>query len=204
MTRPICVILASLAMFASGCGGGQAPAPVTDSFFSFEDDFEGWTTSAIDVGGPGSAVDEWSIVRSQDQARDGTTSVKLFLANNNDAGKIWIERPFPVQPNKSYRVQVQYTFASEDWGDFNLWTIIAGVLPEIPQTSGDLMPAFQGDTGNGSQTMPTGFVWLNKSYTFTVQSDSSATLNVVIGIWGTYEVARTYYVDSVHVTIEEI
>jgi hypothetical protein len=205
--KPFGMMLACLAVLAPACGGGpggRAPVPISDSFFSFEDNFEGWTTYATDVGEQGGTVDDWSISRSQDLARDGTVSIKLFLENANDAGKIWIERPFLVQPNGRYRVQVQYAFASEDWGDVNFWTIIAGVLPERPQMGEDLRPAFQGDTSNGNHTAPTGFVWLDKSYTFTVQSDASATLHVVIGVWGTYEVARTYYVDSVHVTIDEI
>jgi hypothetical protein len=204
MAKPICAMLACLVILAAGCGGGPTSVPISNSFFSFEDDFEGWTPNAMDVGESGGAADIWSITRSQDQAYDGTTSVKLFLSNSNDGGKIWIERPFPVQPNTRYQVQVQFAFASQDWGNFNFWTIIAGVLPELPQTTADLSPAFQGDTSNGSATAPTGFVWLQKTYTFTVQSDSSATLHVVIGVWGTYEVARTYYVDSVLVTIDQI
>ena len=81
--------------------------------------------------------------------------------------------------------------------------MMTGALPEHPQVTQDLSPAFQGDSSSGS-TAPTDFVWLDKSYTLSIRTDSAATIHVVIGIWGTYEVARTYYVDNVRVDIAEI
>lgn len=185
-------------LFFSGCGGGTVP--ILSDYSSFETDFDGWTTNGMDLLNP--TVD-WSITRSQDRARDGSTSVKLYLNNLNDAGKIWIEKTYSVQQNRNYLVKVTYSFATQDWGNVNFWTIITGALPGHPQVMQDLGPAFQGDTSSGS-TGPADFVWLDKSYTLSTRTDSTATIHVVIGIWGTYEVARTYYVDNVRVDIAEI
>jgi hypothetical protein len=54
-------------------------------------------------------------------------------------------------------------FASADWGDVNLFTIITGVVQEPPETRDDLV--YQGSTGNGSDT-DVGYVWLKKGYDF--------------------------------------
>jgi len=142
----------------------------------------------------------WSIQRSQEIARDGHTAIKYYLSNVNDAGKIWIERPFDVKSDSLYQVNVRCSFASADCGDLNLWTIITGVVPEAPQSGDDLI--YQGETGNGS-TDPD-YEWLDKSYDFTIQSSSSGKLYVIIGVWGTWETARTYYVDKVRVSFTEI
>ncbi len=203
MAKLFCAMLGLQTMLTIACVV-QTRNRVGDFFFSFEDDLEGWTINAIDVGEEGGVSDDWTISRSQDMSRDGATSVKLDLANYNDAGKVWMERTFPVQANRSYQVELRFSFASADWGSANLWTLIAGVLPEHPRTIEELRPAYQGDTGNGRDSGPADFVWLDKSYVVNVQSDSMATLHVVIGVWGTYEVARTYYVDSVRVTIDEM
>lgn len=146
---------------------------------------------------------DWSITRSQDRARDGSTSVKLYLNDLNDAAKIWIEKTYSVQQSHNYQVKVTYSFATQDWGDVNSWTVITGALPEHPQVTQDLSPAFQGDSSSGSSA-PTEFVQLDKSYALSTRTDSTATIHVVIGIWGTYEVARTYSVDSVRVDIADI
>lgn len=168
-----------------------------DYSFSFEHDMEGWLARGTDLDNP---PVEWSIQRSQEIARDGHTAIKYYLSNVNDAGKIWIERPFDVKPDSLYQVNVRYSFASADCGDLNLWTIITGVVPEAPQSGDDLV--YQGETGNGS-TDP-GYEWLDKSYDFTIQSSSSGKLYVIIGVWGTWETARTYYVDEVQVSFTEI
>jgi hypothetical protein len=173
------------------------PSP-EEYIFSFENDMAGWTVSGVDLDDP---PVKWSIERSKDFAIDGNTSVKIYLENVNDAGKIWMERSFVVNPDSFYKVEVDYDFASSDWGDFNLFRIITGALSERPESREDLV--YQGDTGNNADP-EAGYVWLNKSYDFTVQSNSDGMLYVIIGVWGTWEASRTYYVDNIHVTLTEV
>jgi hypothetical protein len=168
-------------------------------FFSFENDMEGWGAKGTDLELGDSLID-WSIERSQEQAKDGNTAVRLFLANYNDQGKIWIERGFGVKPNHLYQVNVRYAFCSADYGMANLWTIITGVVAEPVQGRAGLV--YQGHTGNGSET-DIGFKWLAKSYDFDVKSGPEGMLYVDIGVWGTWETPRTYYVDSVSVVFTD-
>jgi len=153
---------------------------------------EGWVANGTDLDNP---PVEWSIERSNDIASDGKTAVRLYLNNMNDAGKIWIERPFDGEPNRTYQVHVKYDFASADWGDMNLWTIITSVSPQ-PPVPGLL---YQGDTGNNARPED-GFVWLRKSYDFDVDSGPDGKIYIVIGVWGTWETARTYYLDNVSIS----
>lgn len=184
------------------CGGCSDNS--TDSFpeqmnffFSFEKDFEGWATSGTDLNNP---PVEWSIQRSQDMSREGTTALKLYLANLNDAGKIWAERAFQVKPNTTYQVTINYSFASGDYGFVNHWSIITGVTQQPVKTRDELL--YQGSTGNGAQSP--GHKWLSKSYDFTAQSSADGKLYLSIGVWGTWETTRTYYVDSVAISFQEI
>ncbi len=97
-------------------------------------------------------------------------------------------------------VSIEYAFASADFGSFNLWRIIAGALPESPETREDLEPAFQDDTGNGMDS-DSGFLWLDKAYDSSVAVGGDGMLWVAIGVWGTWETPRTYFVDDVQISI---
>ena len=167
-----------------------------DFFFSFEDDMEGWEVKGMDLE-LGNSTIEWSIARSQERAENGSSSVRLFLENWNDMGKIWIERGFVLKPNTTYRVDVSYAFASADWGVVNFFRIITGVLQQPPKTRDELV--YQGDTGNGHPDSDVGYVWLSNSYTFTVQSNVEGEIYVILGVWGAWETPRTYYLDSIRV-----
>jgi len=180
-----------LLMFV-GCGEPIAPTP-DNYLFSFERDMEDWIANGTDLDNP---PVEWSIERSQDIASNGETAVRLYLNNMNDAGKIWIEQPFDVEPDRAYQAHLEYDLASADWGDVNLWTIITGVLPKSPE----LGLVYQGHTGNNAEPED-GFVWLQKSYNFSVNSGPEGKLYVMIGVWGTWETARTYYLDNVNISL---
>ncbi len=169
-----------------------------NNFFSFEEEMEGWVKNGTDLDNP---PVEWSVGRSENLATHGDYSLRYYLSNVNDAGKIWIERPFQVEPNTSYKVNVSYDFASADYGDINLWKIITGVHKTTPRDSGELI--FQGDTGNGASS-DVGYKWMDKSYEFTINSDSNGEIYLVIGVWGTWETGRFYYLDNLNVNIEEI
>ncbi len=182
-----------------GCSNKSVdPPPTEDRFeFSFENDFEGWTLRSTDVDTP--PVD-LSIQRSPEMARDGRTSLRMSLDNMTDAGKIWVERSFPVKPFRRYKVTAAYSFASKDFGTMNLWRLISSVGRSPASLRTDL--EYQGDTGNGADS-DVGFRWLEKSYVFSIESGAEGLLYVQIGIWGTWETRRTYYFDGILITISE-
>ncbi len=176
----------------------QLEKPATPlATFSFENGLEGWTPKATDIDNPPIA---WSIASSEDRASDGTRSAKFELENLNDAGKIWLEHPFNLQPNRSYHVRVQLSFGSHDWGEVNNFTIIAGVRNSPALTRSDL--TYQGETGNG-ESSDTGYKWLEKSYDFNVISAGDGAFYVDVGVWGTWETYRAYYIDNVRITVTE-
>lgn len=164
--------------------------------FSFEEGMQNWKPAGKDLDNP---PVEWSIKRSKNISTDGNTSIRFYLENVNDAGKIWIERPFYVKPNTNYRVEINYDLASLDWGDFNLFRIITGVVPE---NEGKDYLIFQGDTGIGNKTQE--FKWMEKNYEFNVKSSPKGELYAMIGIWGNWETTRMYYIDNVTINFEEI
>lgn len=172
-----------------------------DFFFSFENSMEGWEARTLDLELENSTID-WAIVRSQEMALEGSYGVKLYLENWNDMGKIWIERCFLVKPGATYSVNVSYAFASADWGVVNFFRIITGILHEPPMTRDELV--YQGDTGNGHPNLDVGYVWLKKSYNFTIQSSLDGELYVFVGVWGVWETPRTYYLDNITVVLSQI
>ena len=164
-----------------------------NEFYSFENDLDGWSTNGADLN-----PDEWSITRSQDIAFDGSYAVKLDLTNNNDEGLLWIEKPFLVEPNRLYEVNVSYSLASED-GPVGTFQILTGVLKQRPAIRNDLVPTVRESTGRPS--LKPGYRWVDKHYKFAVSSGQATSLWIVIGIWGTFDIRRIYYVDSVRVEI---
>lgn len=193
--RLIACLLLSALLPSSLLGAHSAGSPEEMSeFFSFEDGMEGWTTGGTDL------PLEWSITRSEDIAKDGRTSMKLFLANFNDAGKIWIDRPFVVEPKQTYQVSVKYFFASNDYGLINPTIMFTAVLETSPNTREDLIPAYQ-DLTRAGDSPASGYKWLKKKHKFNVQSGDAGVLHVIIGFWGVFERPYTYYVDQVRVTL---
>jgi hypothetical protein len=160
---------------------------------SFEDGLDGFVADGTDLDDP---PVEWSIERSQEEADDGVWSVRLDLENLNDAGKIWIERAFDLEPGVTYDVEVAYAFGTSDFGDINTWTIIAGVDPDSPEVVDDL--TFQGSTSTGEDE-DVGLVWLEKAHAFTATAGANGELWVSLGVWGTFETPRTYYIDDLRI-----
>jgi hypothetical protein len=194
---PLFAISLLLFVGLSGCVNGP-PKNVQSHLFTFEDSMEGWTNDGTDLSDP---PINWSVVRSDELASEGNYSVKLYLNNLNDAGKIWMEKLFNVSSDTQYEVTVSYTFATSDFGDFNLFTLITGVSTTSPETVDDII--FQGNTGH-HQNETQDFIWTEKQFTFTVQTDQKGEVYVYIGVWGTWETARTYYVDEVNVSFAKI
>jgi hypothetical protein len=190
-------------LFCTACSSDSTgPAPLVDERFSFETDLAGWTTHAADVD-DGGAVAEWTIERSQLRADDGAWSVRLYQNNLTDAAKTWLARPFTVAPNTMYEVTIAFRFATPDHGAIGNFRLIAGAAPAAPVTGSDLAPFFRDETSYGDGP-DQGYRWLTKSYTHTVRSGQAGTLVAVIGVWGTFEVTKTYFVDQVRVQIRPV
>jgi hypothetical protein len=164
--------------------------------YSFENDMQGWNKSGIDLINP---PINWSVNRTQTMAYNGSYSIRLYLENLNDAGKIWMERIFLVKPNTDYQVNINYYFGTADYGDINLFNLITGVASSNPKQFNDLM--FMGDTGHHQETQD--LVWLYKQGSFNVKSSSDGKIVVFIGVWGTWETTRIYFIDDLTVSILE-
>ena len=193
------LVAALLLPSAGACADNLAPEPQRP--FGFEQGLEGWLPAAADTGTATGAHASWSIESSRELAYEGTRSLKLYLANNTDAAKIWVIRPFAVTPGRSYRFQISYQFASRDWGDANLFYLLGGVFATPPIDGPTLLAGtVREHTGNGASE-DIGFRWLDKSLDASFVAGDTKVAYVVIGIWGTWEGARTYYVDRVAVAI---
>jgi len=127
----------------------------------------------------------------------------MWMENLTDAGKIWLEQPFQLQPDSSYTVDISYQFASSAAGEVGTWEIIAGALPYDPEIAADL---FDNDcipwdsTYNGGVI---GYTWLAKHYTTQVTTGGDGRAYVVIGLWGVFEVLQTYYVDDFSISFAQ-
>lgn len=171
--------------------------PAYDLIDSFESGLGDWTAEGVDLDNPTVA---WSVAGSTEEASTGSHSVKLTLDNVNGAGKIWIERELEVDSAQAYDVTISFDLGTADYGTVNLWKVIAGAHTAPPETAAEL--TFRDDTGNGADS-DAGVRWVSKSYTVHTRSDDDGHLYVVVGVWGTHETARSYYLDNVHLQLTQ-
>jgi hypothetical protein len=189
----------AMLLLVAGCGDGPLGPPDRVEVYTFDDGLEGWTAVGIDLA-RGDEEIEWSIDHSDEHADPRGGTVRMHMENWNDAGKIWIERRLVLEPATLYVVTLSFDFGTYDYGQYNLFTILAGAFPEPPRITEDLVPAFRGETGHDGDATA-GLVWLPKQYRFTTTSGPGGELYVVAGIWGTHESMRTYFVDDVRLEL---
>ncbi|HMA83031.1 MAG TPA: hypothetical protein VKP59_02255 [Candidatus Thermoplasmatota archaeon] len=194
----IFTIMLSATLLLAGCVEEIPDDTSPSNYYSFEENMQDWESDGTDLSSP---PINWSIERSDDRATDGNKSLKLYLDNMNDAGKIWIEKQFELDANTQYEITIDYDFATSDFGSFNLFKIITGASLTNPETYDDL--TFQDHTGHNQQE-DIGYTWLNKSYTLTVETNDNGTLYLSIGVWGTWETPRTYYIDAVNISFDKV
>jgi|GEM_PF-1315028 len=194
----IFTIMLSATLLLAGCVEEIPDDTSPSNYYSFEENMQDWESDGTDLSSP---PINWSIERSDDRATDGNKSLKLYLDNMNDAGKIWIEKQFELDANTQYEITIEYDFATSDFGSFNLFKIITGASLTNPETYDDL--TFQDHTGHNQQE-DIGYTWLNKSYTLTVETNDNGTLYLSIGVWGTWETPRTYYIDAVNISFDKV
>lgn len=186
--------LASIIMLA-------APLCAQSYWYSFENSMDGWAADAADTPGW-----NWYIAPSTDRATAGLWSQKMYMDNYNDATKIWIEKAFVVPAGRAYTVYLKWHFATRDFGMVNLFNIIASVGSRNPESMADFLSI--GHTGTGYD-YDRGYVWLLKFYSKEVTpasaaGDGNGVIWVGLGVWGTWETPRTYYLDNLHIDISPV
>jgi len=168
-----------------------SPAPELVEFFSFEQDFEGWTPEM--AGAPG------AISRSQDRAIDGQTSVKLDLHPPGEVAisAAWIQKGFTLTPNETYQVQVRYFLAARDGGPgFGAGTTtMAGATNSPPATLSDAL-TFSHDFVRSDKSPR--YQWLLKEYEFTARTDAVGALSIVTGVIDG-GIFASYYIDGIRI-----
>lgn len=191
------LIIPCILLLTEACSNTITP-PGRSFSYSFEDGMEGWNIAAADTGNP--TVD-WSIQPSAVQAYEGQHSLRFYVDNRNDASKIWIIHSYSVTPGTIYHVDVSYYFGTADFGEVNLFELLTGISGTAPADGKSfLSDTRHEDTGNGTPGH-TGYLWLHKSFSKTITGNTNRRIYVIIGIWGTYEAPRTYYVDDLKVLI---
>ncbi len=192
----------ALASCSANNNGGELPDNPRVFSFGFETGLNGFSADGADLEVGGEEID-WSIASSSEEVHEGSASAKLYADNLTDAAKIWLEQPLELEPGTQYEVQIDFDFATLDIGDFNHWTIIAGVLDSDPEDGSDLEPIYRGSTSAEADTAQS-HVWLARTYTQTVTTGADGKLWLALGVWGTWETARTYYIDKLKVTATKL
>lgn len=196
--------LPALLLTPLACDDDDDPtAPTTPISFqtSFEDGAAGFVADGTDLSDP---MVTWSVDRTEAFASDGDASMVLALDNVNDQAKIWMEREIVgLKPDTDYLVELSFDFGSSDWGDVNLWTLFADVTGISPTVWSDFSDAYVTTTANGASEA-SGVIFDQKTVSMAARTEQDGRLHVSIGIWGTYEVARSYYVDDVGITVTEV
>jgi hypothetical protein len=167
-------------------------------FYSYEGSLQSWTKDATDLELAGGEI-EWHIIPKTTLPYQGYYSLEYYLNNLNDAGKIWVEKSFTVPANRTYKVDVSYKFASNDWGDVNNFVLLTGASTSNPEVADDLTT--QETTYNGGVQ---NYVWLGKSFSFNVTATALGKLWIHVGVWGNWETPRTYYYDNVCIKITQV
>ena len=203
-TPPACRrVLLALLVAVVGCkGDGPADPPpsLVDLHSSFESGLDGWTVAATDtlVGGAGIP---WHVQPSTALAYEGSHALELYMANYTDAAKIWIVRRIDVPPSRPYHVAISYALGTRDYGTMNLFALIAGAMTTEPHTREELAATYQRDATSNGAASDVGYRWVQKATGVDVTADASGQLYVVVGVWGTFEVDRTYYIDALRVRV---
>lgn len=204
MRRTALLALPFVALAATACENDDDPTqPDRTITFetSFEDGADGFVADTDDLDNPPVT---WSVERTTDFADSGAASMALQIDNVNDKAKVWIEREMlDLEPNTTYSVDVTFDFGSSDWGTVNLWTLFVDADARSPDVWADFDDALTTDTGNGAAEQ-SGVLWDEKNASLAAETDAAGTLHLAIGVWGTFEADRTYYIDDVQLTATDV
>lgn len=167
------------------------PSIPTNYIEGFENGFGNWTPdNDYRVGAP------WNISISNKQAYEGNYSVRMYIdASATDDGTIWIEKPIPIPPMLKVLVNIEFQLYSSGASDVNNFFVVAHGNVSNPEIEEDFVRI--GYTDEIAE-------WKKYNYTTILDTGSYSKVWLGVGISAVWEVARTYYIDLINVSISEI
>jgi hypothetical protein len=190
--------LTLLAVLSLACNFGVRPTPasrewtIEEGFESGLGDWERGADVPQDGDRPNQTV-EWSIERSNEQAKGGRASARFFLDGKHDDGTIWLTRSFEVSANQEYAARITLDLWSPSESFNTLAKVAAYTGPRQPMEEGDLNTSQPADQAAG---------WKRYEYQMNTRSDGQGRLWVAFGISVVWETKVTYFIDDVRIEIK--
>jgi hypothetical protein len=126
---------------------------------------------------------------------DGDYRLEFLTRDSSENAKVFVVRPFALERKKRYLVSVDCQFV--DGSLAKGARVIAGVLRDVPQVGGDLVPFYQEKTSHSHWAVR------HMQYEFPMSSKNSDVVYVVIGFAALHSGHHLFDIDSVCVTITE-
>lgn len=180
-----------VAAVATSALAGSGPGPEALYSESFETSMGGWVPRhylACEQTLPPCWPLDWHIERSTQQAHDGEYGLEYYLNGDHDDGTIWVERCFDTSNTTIVGVVLRFYLWSEEESQLNQWPVVAYAGPVRPQREEDFLIVGLTEEVAG---------W--KEYQLMARANPDRPLFLAFGITATWEIARTYYLDDVHV-----
>jgi len=161
--------------------------PVSESFE--DEEWGGWQAD-----NDGKAP-EFIIERSQAQAYDGISSIRVFIDGSQDDGTGWIERTINFASNSMYQMDMGFQVWSEFQSPVNNWGVVAYAGINDPEVEEDFV--LIGDTDQVAG-------WKEYTYQTQIRTDYSGNIYIACGITVYWETPRSYYIDLVNITFTQV
>ena len=190
----------------AGCLGSG-----TDQSFSdgFEQGIDEWETGAA-IGPEVDLPDfEWEVGVSDEQAAEGSRSLRIWNEGTYDDGVTWAVHPVSVTPDRAYEIEMSAQLWSESESFNTLRDVVMRLGPDPPSAEEDFpQPGVNtstlGETPYGGLREPLWLEagWREYAFEWTTPTISTDTLHVAIGTAVIWEGDATHYVDEVSVEID--
>lgn len=176
----------------------------------FEDELSEWET-AWHIGPEAFDDFDWSIERSQEQARSGDWSLAIYTEGRFDDGTAWIVRPISVAPGQRYEVDATLYGWSED-ESFNVVRHLVAFLGDFrPSVEEDFPPPGVNSTdfadapiGGFREPLDLAPEWHEYTFEWTTPLIEQDELYFAVGNSVVWEADRTHFLDDISVRLTPV
>ena len=185
----------------AGCTGNDDG--VIEFTEDFEDELSGWET-ASHIGPEAFDEFDWSIERSQEEARSGDWSLAIYTEGRFDDGTAWIVRPISVTPGHRYEVAATLYAWSRD-ESFNVVRHLVAFFGEFrPAVEEDFPPPGVNTTdfvnapiGGFREPLDLAPGWREYGFEWITPRLEREEVYFAVGISVVWEADRTHFIDNI-------